>query len=214
MSGRQPIDLSIVTLVVLAGGHGNRMGSPKAWLELERRPILDWLLDRMQWAGPTMLVSAPSVVHPPGCELFDRELVDPVDGLGPLRGILTALNELSTPMATVVTVDMPGVAAPALAWLLESLAHRPQCSGVMCRVRAGEGERIEPFPSSFRANAAQAIARRLDAGRRSVQDLCSDNAFSALEVPADWPAETWTNLNTRQDLAVFETRQSVRGPVK
>jgi molybdenum cofactor guanylyltransferase len=212
MNARQPIDLSRVTLVVLAGGHGKRMGGPKAWLELDRRPILQWLLDRMQWTGPTMLVSAPSNVHPPGCELFDRECVDPMDNLGPLRGILTALNELSTPMTAVVTVDMPGVTMSILAWLIESLADRPQCNGVMCRIKTGEGERVEPFPSAFRSDAAGGIARRLEAGRRSVQDLCSDEAFSSLQVPADWPAETWINLNTRADLAAFEATIMAHGP--
>ncbi len=205
MTTRQPIDLSRTTLAVLAGGIGKRMGLPKAWLRLERRPILDRLLKRLEWPGPTMLVSAPSVAHPPGHELFDREVFDPLDGFGPLRGLLTALENLSTPMVAVATVDMPGVATSSLAWLLESLADRPQYSGVMCRVGTSEGERVEPFPSAFRANATEAIARRLEAGRRSVQDLCSDKAFSALQVPADWPAEAWINLNTRADVTAFET---------
>jgi molybdenum cofactor guanylyltransferase len=212
MNVRQPIDLSRVTLVVLAGGHGKRMGGPKAWLELDRRPILQWLLERMQWTGPTMLACAPSNVHPPGCELFDRECVDPSDDLGPLRGILTALNELSTPMAAVTTVDMPGVTMSMLAWLIESMADRPQCDGLMCRIKTSGGECVEPFPSAFRAEAAGAIARRLQTGRRSVQDLCSDKAFSAVQVPTDWPAETWMNLNTRADLAAFEATQLAHGP--
>jgi molybdopterin-guanine dinucleotide biosynthesis protein A len=214
MNARQPIDLSVVTLVVLAGGRGSRMGEPKAWLRLEHRPILDWLLSRMRWPGPTMLVSAPSVAHPPGCELFDCELVDPVDGVGPLRGILTALNGLSTPMATVVTVDMPGVTMEALAWIVQTLADRPQLCGVMCRVRTRDSERVEPFPAAFRAGAASKIAGWLESGNRSVQRLCSNEAFSALEVPAEWSAETWINLNTRADLNAFERKQLARGPGK
>lgn len=184
------------------------MGVPKARLQLAGRPILGWLLERMQWPGPTMLVTAPAVVHPPGYELFDREVVDPTDGLGPLRGMLTALKQLPTPMAVIVTVDMPGVVPSMLSWLVESLAAKPHCDGVMCRVKTG----VEPFPSAFRAAAAEIIATRLDAGRRSVQDLCSDNAFSALETPTDWPAEAWINLNTRADLAAFEATHAIQTP--
>jgi molybdopterin-guanine dinucleotide biosynthesis protein A len=212
MSASPSIDLSNVTLAILAGGRGDRMGLPKAWLELEQRPILDWLLTRMQWLGPTMLVTAPSAMHPPGCQLFDREVVDPSDGLGPLRGILTALTHLLTPTVAIVTVDMPGVAPAVLVWLVESLAVRPQCRGVMCRVSRGAPERIEPFPSVFRADAAGFIAKRVDSGRLSVQGLCSDQDFCALDAPAEWSTNTWANLNTPADVAAFEAKCAVRSP--
>lgn len=205
MIASEPIDLSLVTLAVLAGGRGDRMGLPKSWIQVGRKPVLEWLLDRMQWAGPTMLVSAPAVVHPPGSELFNCEVVDPVDGLGPLRGVLTALEHLSTPMMTVITVDMPGVNSVALAWLIQALAQRSNYDGVMCCVKAGVAGHIEPFPSAFRSEAARSIKRRLDSGRRSVQDLHTDGGFLVLEAPHAWPADTWTNLNTPSELEAFET---------
>lgn len=200
----EPIDLSLVTLAVLAGGRGDRMGLPKSWIPFGRKPVLAWLLERMRWAGPTMLVSAPAVAHPPGSELFHCEVVDPVDGLGPLRGVLTALEHLATPMMTVITVDMPGVSSVELAWLIEALAHRPDYNGVMCCVKAGAAGHIEPFPSAFRSEAARSIQQRLDSGRRSVQDLHTDGGFLVLEAPPAWPADTWTNLNTPSELEAFE----------
>jgi len=183
------------------------MGAPKAWLELDRMPVLAWLLGRLHWPGPTMLVTAPSVIHPPGCELFDQEVVDPVDGMGPLRGILTGLNTMLTPMAVMVTVDMPGVTPLVLEWLVESLALRPECHGLMCRVFAGASERIEPFPSVFRADAAGLIAARVACGRLSVQGLSADDDFGAVAAPEVWAADTWANLNTPADMAAFEARR-------
>lgn len=200
----EPIDLSLVTLAVLAGGRGDRMGLPKSWIQFGRKPVLAWLLERMQWTGPTMLVTAPAVARPPGSELFKCEVVDPVDGLGPLRGVLTALEHLSTPMMTAITVDMPGVNSVVLAWLIEALAQRPNYNGVMCCVKAGVARHIEPFPSAFRSEAARSIKQRLDSGRRSVQDLHTDGGFLMLEAPPAWPADTWTNLNTPSELEAFE----------
>jgi molybdopterin-guanine dinucleotide biosynthesis protein A len=205
MTHCEPIDGSSATLVILAGGQGGRMGIPKAWIQLARKPILEWLLDRMQWTGPTMLVSAPAVAHPPGSGLFDCEVVDPVDGLGPLRGLLTALEHLSTPLMGAITVDMPGVSPVVLAWLIEALARRPDHDGVMCHVNAAVAGHVEPFPSAFRSEAARSIAQSLDAGRRSVQDLHLHSGFLVLEAPPEWPASTWTNLNTPSELAAFET---------
>lgn len=204
MIASEPIDLSLVTLAVLAGGRGDRMGLPKSWIQFERKPVLEWLLERMQWTGPTMLVTAPAVAHPPGSELFHCEVVDPVDGLGPLRGVLTALEHLSTPMMTAITVDMPGVDSVALAWLSQVLAHRPNYNGVMCCVKAGATSHIEPFPSAFRREAARSIQQRLESGRRSVWDLHTDGGFLVLEAPSAWPADTWANLNTPSELDAFE----------
>jgi len=203
---RKRIDHSSATLAVLAGGRGDRMGLPKSHLRVERKPILEWLLERMNWPGPTMLVTAPLVIHPPGSELFDCEAVDPIEGMGPLRGVLTALSHLSTPLMVVATVDMPCVNRDILTWLIEALAGHPGYKGVFCRARSRGIRHIEPFPSAFRAAAALPIKERLDNGRRSVRGLRTHNAFLALEAPPEWPAGAWTNLNTQSELRAFEAR--------
>ena len=77
------------TLVILAGGLGSRMGMPKAHLQVAGQPILSWMLKRIGWHGPTMLALTPAVSTAPGMELFDQCVVDPIDGLGPARGLLT-----------------------------------------------------------------------------------------------------------------------------
>src|SRR3954467_7419583 len=108
-----PHDPRDVALAVLAGGAGSRMGGPKAWLEVGGRPILEHLLDRFAWPGPTLLVTAPGLERPPGHERFTIEATDSVPGGGPLQGILTALRALRAPLPSrsvvVTTVDMPRV---------------------------------------------------------------------------------------------------------
>src|SRR5436305_504355 len=103
------IPLLQVTLALLAGGESSRMGRPKANIQLRGRPILEYLLDQFVWPGPTLLVTAPGHEKPPGWERFDREVSDPVAGSGPLRGVMTALESISTPLVAIVTVDMPGI---------------------------------------------------------------------------------------------------------
>lgn len=191
-----------MTLAILAGGAGRRMGMPKAWLRIGDTPILAWLLDRVLWPGPTMLVTAPAVPCPPAAELFDRHVIDPVGGQGPLRGILTALSHTNSLITAVLTVDMPVVERRHLAWLVGMLAASPSIQGAMCRVNGGV-ERIEPFPSVFRAAAANMLSRRMAMGLWSVQDLCSEPLFVAMPQPADWTAELWTNLNRPEELAAF-----------
>ncbi|GAC1666348.1 MAG: hypothetical protein NVS9B4_22030 [Candidatus Acidiferrum sp.] len=198
------LDLSQVTLAVIAGGQGERMGLPKARLRLEQQPILEWLLRKISWPGPTLLVTVPALAHPPGSGAFDAEVSDPLDGLGPLRGILTAVQHSSTPMVAVVTVDMPCVRTAILAFLVKALAARSETKGVMCRAAIQAGRVIEPFPSAFRRSAQEPIAVNLAANQRSVQALALLPGFLALESPPDWPADIWTNLNTPAEFAAFE----------
>ena len=192
------------TLAILAGGEGARMGKPKALLTLGGRPILDYLLDRLAWPGPTLLVTAPGRERPPGWNRFTRELVDPAAGGGPLRGVLTALEHLESPLLIVLTVDMPGVRPEQLQWMLARLSESPDELGLMIRRPAAGGFQIEPFPLALTAGARPAIAARLMARRRSVHGLLEERGFSAVAPPPDWEEGVWENLNFPQDLGWFD----------
>jgi len=187
-------------LAILAGGEGSRMGQNKALLRVHGCPILEYLLDQLRWPGPAWLITAPGREHPPGWERFDRELVDPAAGVGPLRGILTALEHAETTEIIVATVDMPAVTAVALGWLVDQLHHRPDRVGVMCRRPDGSNEKIEPFPIAIRQSAAPLIRQRIESGRRSVRGLIDDPGFVAMPCPSDWTQTMWLNLNEPADL--------------
>jgi molybdopterin-guanine dinucleotide biosynthesis protein A len=191
------------TLAVLAGGQGRRMGGPKSHLRIGGRPILQFLLDRFDWPGPTLVVTAPGVEHPPAAGCFDAEAIDSVAGQGPLRGVLTALETARTPLLVAVTVDMPGVSLEQLNWLLDQLDSEPRRLGVMSR----RAQRVEPFPFACRDEARSILAQQLLIGRRSAHALLDLPGFVAEPVPSDWPAEIWANLNYPQDYQAFLANQ-------
>jgi molybdopterin-guanine dinucleotide biosynthesis protein A len=183
--------LNDVTLAVLAGGAGSRMGRPKGLLEVGGRPVLTFLLERLAWPGPTLLVTAPGRERPPGWKGFDAEAVDPVADEGPLRGVMTALSHATTGVAVVVAVDMPGATRDDLEWLVGELMERPGSSAVMAS-RAGK---IEPLPCAVRAETKELVAARLATGRRSLHGLAEDARVVVL--PADDREDrTWLNANT------------------
>lgn len=196
------MDPSSATLAILAGGQGSRMGGPKGEISIEGRPILQYLLECFSWSGPTLLVTAPGREHPPAWERFDREVVDPIPDQGPLRGILTALENLKTTLLLVATVDMPGIQALQLRWVLGEMRASPDRLGLMLR-RPAETKTIEPFPSAFRAGAREIISRRIRDGQLSVQRLIDENGFEAVTAPASWDRRTWSNLNVREDVTNF-----------
>ena len=179
------------------------MGMPKSALKISGTPILQYLIERFAWPGPSLLVSGPGNERPAGCELFDREVTDPVAGEGPLRGMLTALQNASTELVAIVSVDMPGITREMLQRLIEVLPHDSGASGAMF-VRRVEGlARVEPFPCVVRFHASDAIARRLATGHRAVHELI-DEGFRTFAPPADWPETIWMNLNRPEDVKAFE----------
>jgi len=190
------MDLRQVTLAVLAGGRGERMGGPKSRLRIGGVAILKYLLERLRWDGPTLLVTGIGNEQPPGNELFDQEVTDAVAGEGPLRGILTALDAATTERVVAVTVDMPGVTREQIEWLLDQARDAEVAS--VSRVIEGVA-RIEPFPCILRTSLRDAIKRRLEAGRRSMHGLIED-AGTVLAATSSWGEHVWLNLNYPDDL--------------
>jgi molybdopterin-guanine dinucleotide biosynthesis protein A len=176
------------------------MGRPKAEIDVHGKAILKFLLDRWQWPGPTMLVTAPGREHPPGWQLFGREVGDPVAGSGPLRGIVTALESAGSPLVVLATCDMPLIAREQLEWVVARLREDSHKLGVMTRRGGGE---VEPFPTALRSSALEVLAQRLEEGFRSLRPLATLDGFEAIDVPREWPQEVWTNLNEPRDLQRF-----------
>ena len=180
------------------------MGMPKAMLRVGYQPILEYLLDQFAWPGPTMLVTAPGRQHPPGSSRFDREVSDPVAGQGPLRGVLTALENATTEWVAVATVDMPGIESEQFQRLLETMT--PDNLGVAYQRRTGDqGPNIEPFPLLVRSAALPMIQRRVDAGLLLVARMLHEPQFARSQAPAAWGERVWTNLNHPADLDRFGT---------
>ena len=192
-----------VTLAVLAGGRGVRMGAPKSGLVIEGRPIFEYLLDRFKWDGPTMLVTGVGNQRPVGWERFDLEVTDAVADQGPLRGVLTALEHARTELVALVTVDMPGVTGEQIDWLVDTLLAQSNLLAVMCARTIDGISRIEPFPSVLRASAKELIARRLTARCSSVHSLGEEQGVMVIAAPTVWPARTWTNLKRPEDVQAY-----------
>jgi molybdopterin-guanine dinucleotide biosynthesis protein A len=193
------LDLTQATLAVLAGGAGQRMGMPKSHLIVAGRPILNVLVESLKWPGPLLLVTSPEHHHPPGRQVFAREVIDPMSA-GPLRAILTALQNCQTPHLAVIPVDMIFLRRNHLEWLLGQLPMRPELLGVMPKRMVENKPQIEPLPFVCRQTATADVAQCVNEGNRSVRSLIERKGFATVAVPADWPDNVWTNLNTPDDL--------------
>lgn len=193
------------TLAVLAGGEGRRMGMAKGEISFAGRPILDRLLSRLNWPGPTLLVTAPGREHPPGWRRFTAETADPVRGEGPLRGILTALDHAPTNEVVVLPVDMPNVTREPIAWIASRLRDHSAAAGLMVARLGRDTSRLEPLPAAFRADIARDLIRARVRDREfALHGLAQSEQFVVVPAPPEWPKDFWTNLNTQSDLAAYQ----------
>lgn len=190
-----------VTLAVLAGGRGSRMGAAKDRLSIQGVPILRHLLNRAAGGGPTMLVASPAHPCPIGHELFDQVVLDAEPGLGPLGGIAAALAAATTVGVCLLSVDMPGVTSGQVRWLADALDGRAGAYGLLCRRHHDARPVLEPFPCIVRTTAGPLVAAHLAAGGRAMRSLLDLPGFAAVDAPPDWPVTTWLNLNAPADLA-------------
>ncbi len=181
------------------------MGRPKSFMEIGGQPILIALADRLRWPGPSLLVSSPGRECPPGADQFGREVVDAVAEEGPMRGLLTALENSTTDIIVVVTVDMPNVAGEQLGWLISRLAERPGCLGLATSRATDSKAFTEPFPSAYRRAAREAVTSCLSRGELSVHRLFGGAGFELAAAPLAWESlRVWTNLNTPADVSDFK----------
>ncbi len=146
------------TAIVLAGGGSRRMGSDKALLDWQGRPLLEHILNRLRSrfeqlvvvGGHAEWVTLPDVLWIP----------DEKPGTGVAAAILTALRRLQAP-CFVCACDMPFVHAEFGRWLIES------ASGVAVHVPRWQG-RAQPLHAAWFPEAIPALEASLQAGERTV----------------------------------------------
>lgn len=195
--------MQAVTLAILAGGKGERMGGAKSRLRIGSVAILEFLMKRFNWKGPTLLVSGIGNENPAGREWFDREVTDAVAGEGPLRGVLTALEVATTPLVAFATVDMVGVGREMVEHLVVAVSDDDNVAkGAMFFRLSPRRGCVEPFPCVLRRDLVSVVRERIARGQRSVRRLLEEGVK---EIPpkAEWGEAVWRNLNTPGDLEGF-----------
>jgi molybdopterin-guanine dinucleotide biosynthesis protein A len=206
LADRDDDHLKTITLAILAGGEGSRMGIPKGMLQIRGRPILTHILASSRWPGPTLLVTSPGRESPPGAKDFDAEVVDPAPGLGPMRGVLTALQKSKTEAIVISAVDMPAMNGEVLRWIAQELRRRPTARAILVERLVDAKIELEPLPCGFRRSARDLLTQRIATGKRSLCGLAGCDGIETARAPQLWTG-LWENLNYPADLSRFESNR-------
>lgn len=184
---------SDVTLVLMAGGRGSRLGGiAKGLLRREGRPLLAWQLEALApLCGDVLLVTQ----EPTAYASFNLPSVrDAWPDKGPLGGLVTALGHVRTAFVLCVACDLPFVTAAVVEPLL---AARAEMDAALYEV---EGK-LEPMLAVYGAHLLAELAAQL-ASPPSFRALLAGKRVCRLPGSAE-VTRALANVNSTAELSLY-----------
>ena len=192
-----------VSGVILVGGRSSRMGVDKASLEFNGMTLLQRSVARLTPAvDQLVLVGSPGRPLPPvTTDKPVRTVDDPVEGEGPLVGIVAGLEACDADAAIVVAVDMPFVEIELVRRLVDRLDEKHRW------VVPVANDRPQPLCSAFAVTALPVLRSHIDAGDRAPMAIAAD-LDTFLMQPEEWrnsdpEGRSFINVNTPEEVAAL-----------
>ena len=199
-----------ISAAILAGGGSHRFGADKALVPspLDGRPILAWIVDRLQAVADDVTIVAPL---DRSYERFGVDVIsERIPNRGPLGGIETALAVARHDRCLIVACDLPLLRQELLGWMVrqpfEGDALVPLVP-ILNRVgQAGELERAQSLLAIYRTEILPAVRHLLDSGERRVDALLDAIHVTYLSEDTlrnvDPDLASFQGVNTAEDLAI------------
>lgn len=209
---------SRIIAFIQAGGRSARMGTDKAWLEIEGRPLIEHVLAAAQpvVAGLAIVINAANShsnrYEKLAAQWGARLLHDLHDHCGPLGGIHTALtNCASHEAALILGCDLPFLTAD----LLTLLCQRQQAGRQSITVPLDSSGHPQPLVATYTQACLAPVTQMLAAGQLRLDRLYERVATAHIPFAelAALPnaAHFFLNINTPEEyqaaLACREKRQ-------
>ena len=177
--------------VILAGGQGHRMGGvDKGLVQLEQRPLVAWISQRLTSWVDKIYISCNR-----NTQIYEKYGVcfsDEIEGFqGPLSGLYSAANEVSTERFLVLPCDGPLVSDQCIERLINA-------AKIHQFVIAFDGDRLQPLYGVYPVSIASSIKSALDQGNRGVQRWLKSQQYHQVDM-SDL-TEDLLNINQPDDL--------------
>ena len=183
-----------ISAVILAGGRSQRMGgTDKGLIDLNGKPLVQHLIDRIAPQVDELLISANRHTGQ------YRQLGYPVIGdeqqefLGPLAGIASAMEISKYPLLLVVPCDTPFLPNDLVQCMLRQLQSH---NSDICL--AHDGQRLQALISLLRTSLLPDLKRNIAANKLKVTGWMMEQNHSIAQFHD--PA-AFCNINTPEELA-------------
>lgn len=189
-----------ITTVILAGGAARRMGGEDKGLTLlNGKAMIAHVIARVATQSSTLLIN---------CNRSEQQyarfgyplIADTIDGgVGPLAGVLSALEQSDSEYVLSVPCDTPLLPTDLAVRMLQTMTAQ---GAEACTV--SDGERLHPVVLLVKRSVRSGLRAYLAGGGRKVHDWF----YSVPHCSADFSdqAEAFININTPQQLATLQQR--------
>lgn len=186
-----------ISIAILAGGRSRRMGTDKAMLSADGKPMLERMAQAAQETRrPVMVVGRP---RPDSWPLSGITfMTDPTPDLGPIGGLQAALRHARGPVM-LLACDMPRLTSTAINWLLRTAEERTLEHGLIVR----NGDQLEPLFSVYMPSLDALIEERIAQQKLSLVGLFAAKRFAYIDAPAD-TRPVLVNVNTMDEWASLQ----------
>ena len=182
------------TFLILAGGKGRRLGGQdKGLIKINGQPAIEYILDTLDSVSGNIMISANR-----NLEHYRRYgfpvLTDNIGNYqGPLAGIATALQNITTNTLLTLPCDCPLINRDFLMRMTESLQEANETILV-----AHDGKRMQQLHALIPVSQAAQLDTYLAAGNRRVDHWFMQQHIQLIDF-SDNPAPFY-NSNTQEDI--------------
>jgi len=153
-----------VTGVILAGGASRRMGRNKALLELNGKPLIAVVAERLRSVVDELIIVGDDTER--YAHLADRCVPDVYRGVGTLGGIHAGLEAASHQLALIVGCDMPFLNPGVLEWFVEAASHGDRADPVDLVILRHKAGVVEPLHAVYGKSCLPVIKATIESGER------------------------------------------------
>ena len=180
--------------LVLAGGESRRMGRDKALLIRDRHSQLAHIVALLEGITERVYVSSRQEQQDDPERSRFENIVDRYADIGPVAGILSAMDAQPNIDWLVVACDLPNIDATTLSFLLEQSDPKQQFTAF----KSNYDGLPEPLCALYRSGSGAIIRRFVEDGIVCPRKILIRSDTQLLEQPD--PAAL-DNINTPEDLA-------------
>jgi len=180
--------------LVLAGGESKRMGRDKALLRVDGKTQLSRAVTLLESKLDRVFVSARVDQQDEPERMKFEQIVDRYEDMGPLAGILSAMDSFPDAGWLVLACDLPNVDAPAVQHLLD---HR-SCEHPFTAYKSSHDGLPEPLCAFYAAESSQVIKEFANDGVICPRKIMIRSNTQLLD---QTNPESLDNINTPEDLA-------------
>ena len=162
-----------LTGAILAGGTGRRVGGQdKGWLAYQGRPLVQHVLEAVKPQVNRVALNANQNI--PAYEALGFPVIaDVKPNLGPLGGIMSLLNAITTDYALVTAVDVPNLPSDLVQQLWSSeLKNAAQQQNPAKLILSEDQSGIQPLVGIYHRSLSTSIEDYLAGGQRKLLTWC------------------------------------------